>query len=238
MQSFASSRGINLGEDQQVNFALITTYIQDNEVNNVRTAITATLAGDADTSAPDLGTESSQVAMSTLFGRPTAIDGRQTDNMITVENSQTLAISRDIVADAEITTDAELEGNPISVVCPFGINSSYIISDNRVTAEMSELATRQQNNQDSPEYILAYSETANSYVLLVNLENGHSGIYQISDRVAENIRPGIEDGSIAMDVSARRNIAERDFGNSSGTRSYSDADIRSAYLRVAKTFYR
>ena len=234
MQRYAEANELELVEgNDQANFETITTHLEsEGQVNALQVAILAVQANDADPSAKDLQTESAQVFVS-RGGNLTAIDGLFTDGAITMENSQTAARIRTVAGEPAAEAAAEVEGTEIVVEAslpPFGINDSFEISRNDVLTEMSDIIARQEGNPESAEYVLAYSHEVDSYVLIARSVSGVSNVYQISDDTIGNIMPGITDGSILIDNSAAREIAETHYerSRSDGTVSYDDAQIRAA----------
>lgn len=236
MQRYAEENELELVEgDDQANFETITTHLEsEGQVAALHVALLAVQGNDTDPSAPDLQTESAQVFVS-LQGNLTAIDGRFSDNSIAIENSQTAArinsTAGEPAPEAEATTEAAATEIVVEAsLPPFGINDSFEISRNDVLTEMEGIIARQENNPESAEHVLAYSNEVDTYVLVARDVNGVSSVYQISDETIANIMPHISDGSILIDNSAAQEIAETDYerDRAEGTVSYNDAQIRAA----------
>lgn len=241
MQRYAEANELELVEgDDQANFETITTHLEsEGQVAALQVAILAVQANDDDPSAPDLNTESAQVFVS-RGGNLTAIDGRFTDGAITMENSQTAARIRTVAGEPAAEAAAEVEGTEIVVEAslpPFGINDSFEISRNDVLTEMSDIIARQENNPESAEHVLAYSNEVNSYVLIARSVNGVSNIYQISDDNVALIMPAVSDGSILFDRSANEDIYNTLQRRNGGDMPYrDDADFRQVFAENPTRF--
>ncbi|MAF67755.1 MAG: hypothetical protein CMH25_00210 [Micavibrio sp.] len=241
MQRYAEANELELVEgDDQANFETITTHLEsEGQVAALQVALLAVQANDDDPSAPDLNTESAQVFVS-RGGNLTAIDGRFIDGAITMENSQTEARIRTVAGEPAAEAAAEVEGTEIVVEAslpPFGINDSFEISRNDVLTEMSDIIARQENNPESAEHVLAYSNEVNSYVLIARSVNGVSNIYQISDDNVALIMPAVSDGSILFDRSANEDIYNTLQRRNGGDMPYrDDADFRQVFAENPTRF--
>lgn len=235
IQRYAEERGLELTGDAQENFLTVQEYIQNNEGDALRSRVSEVLNSDEDYSAPDETTRDAQIVMNDLARQNgsntrTAPDARQTDQSITVDNSHTrTVIAPEVNVDLEAAPVTEITVNPLLV------DEMYQISRNDVLNEMSSIAEGQLNDPESAQSVLAYSEEANSYVLVQNL-NGESVVSQISDRNVDDILSQVSDGSIALDNSAATVIAERLHGNNPDTTAYSTEDLRNAFVEDANRF--
>lgn len=255
MQTYARSKNIAWDANNiQENFRLIMESLQTADNAALRTRVAEVLNADTDYRAPDARTLDAQIVMNGFARQQgldirTAPDGRQTDTRITPENSHTrtmiapqtgveLTAPKPTEQPAGPTAVAEAEPEPAAQFSPpFGLNGSYRITRADVLREVQSIADRQNANPDSADNILAYSEESRGFVLISRNETeGRSMVYQISDRNVGQIMSGINDGSIAMDVSARKFIAETVHGNAEETRAYSGEELRTAFSENATRF--
>lgn len=169
-------------------------------------------------------------------GQALTIDGDVGDNTrFALQQSQDVSVTEQPLADlqAEPVEEAEI----IVEAPPFGIAKSFEVTRNDVLTELADTIASQENNPEAPRYILAYSEEANSYMLVHRSDiTDARGVYQISDTNVERILSGIEDGSIALDSSASRMIAETVHGNNPRTVSYTTDELRSAFAASPQRF--
>lgn len=254
MQGYAQRKNIAWDANNiQENFRLIMQSLQTTDNAALRTRVAEVLNADTDYRAPDARTLDAQIVMNGFARQQgldirTAPDGRQTDTRITPENSHTrtmiapqtgveLTAPKPTEEPAGPTAVAAAEPEPAAFEPPFGLNGSYRVTRADVLREVQSIAVRQNANPDSAEHILAYSEESRGFLLISRNETeSRSMVYQISDRNVGQIMSGISDGSIAMDVSARKYIAETIHGNQEGTRAYSGEELRDAFAENATRF--
>lgn len=252
MQNYAQRKNIAWDANNiQENFRLIMESIQTTDKDALRARVVEVLNADTDYRAPDARTLDAQIVMNGYARQQgldirTAPDGRQTDTRITPENSHTRTMIApqtgvDLKPPAPTTGPVEAvaaaEPEPAAFSPPFGLNGSYRVTRADVLREVQSIADRQNANPDSAEHILAYSEESRGFLLISRNETeGRSMVYQISDRNVGQIMSGINDGSIAMDVSARKYIAETVHGNQEGTRAYGAEELRTAFSENAARF--
>ncbi|MCB1682684.1 MAG: hypothetical protein H6858_05740 [Rhodospirillales bacterium] len=251
MRSYAQAKGLEWSDNTQEDFARITQYIQANEGDALRTKIAEALNTDSDHSAPDAHTLDAQIVMNGLARQAesdirTAPDSRQTDSHITDEKSHT----RTVIAPetgVELTPHQPTTGPEETIAAehhehtpappPFGLNAMYRVTRHDVLEQIQPVIDRQNASETAPQNILAYSEKANGFLLITKTETeGQSAVYQISDRNVSQILSGITDGSIALDESASKHIAEIVHGESAETTAYTVAELRTAFAGDATRF--
>ena len=243
MHSYAQEKGIEWSNDTQADFGRIVEHIQANEGDALRTKIAEALNGDTDHRAPDPRTLDAQIVMNGLARQAgsdtrTAPDSRQTDSRITDEMSHTrtvIAPETGVVltpAEPEIAQAQEVKAEP-----PFGLNSMYRVTRRDVLQEVEAISARQNANESGPEHILAYSEEARGFLLISKTgTEGQSTVYQVSDKNVSRIMSGITDGSIALDTSASKFIAEKVHAGAEETRAFSTEELRTAFAENATRF--
>lgn len=236
IRSYAEENGIELTDNAQDNFTVVQQYIQDNEGEALRAKVSEALNSDQDYSAPDERTRDAQIVMNGMARQNgsdvrTAPDARQTDQLITVENSHTRNV---ITEEANVDLTSE---TPQIVVTASPLNQMYEITRSDVLSDVQSIADSQRNDPESAQSVLAYSEEARGFVLInQNSHDDNSTIYQVSDQNVDDIMSQIENGSIAIDSSASKVIAEQMHGNSSETTAYTTEEIRNAFVEDASRF--
>lgn len=254
MQNYAQRKNIAWDANNiQENFRLIMESLQTTDNAALRTRVAEVLNADTDYRAPDARTLDAQIVMNGFARQQgldirTAPDGRQTDTRITPENSHTrtmiapqtgveLTGPKPTEEPAGPTAVAAAEPEPAAFEPPFGLNATYRVTRADVLREVQSIADRQNANPDSAEHILAYSEESRGFLLISRNETeGRSMVYQISDRNVGQIMSGINDGSIAMDLSARKYIAVTVHGNQEETAAYGAEELRDAFAENATRF--
>lgn len=245
MDSYAQKKGIALTSDLQQNFSLVVKHIQDNEGNALHARIAEVLNADTNYSAPDARTLDAQIVMNGLARQQglnvrTAPDSLQTDNLITAERSHT----RTVIAPetgVSLTPQAPIPTTtPVHVAeakTPFGLKDMYRVTRNDIVRDVKSITDLQQNNPEAPQFILAYSEKSRGFLLVSKNETEHqSAVYQISDRNVASIMSGINDGSIALDTSAQKYIAEQIHSDTEATKAYSTGELRAAFAEKPTRF--
>lgn len=251
MRSYAQEKSLEWSNDVQEDFTRIVRHIQTAENEKLHQRVAEILNADTDYSAPDARTLDAQIVMNGFARQQgldirTAPDARQTDSRITPERSHTRTMiapqtgvelnaapapAEEPTAVAEAAPEPAPEAGP-----PFGLKEMYRVTRSNVLRDVQPIVDRQTGNPDSPQHILAYSEASRGFLLISRTEEGRSAVYQISDRNVGQIMEGITDGSVAMDVSARKYIAETVHGNTPETRAYSTEELRAAFAENATRF--
>lgn len=239
MQAYATEKGIELTGDAQANYDAVRQYIINNEGDNLRARVADALNSDQDTSAPDVDTLSAQIVMNEFARQAgsdlrTAPDSRQTDSRITAEMSHT----RNVIAP-EVGVDLDGVEPTLDIVVRSYVDHKYEVVRNDVVNSVQSIIDQQAANPDYPAAVLAYSAETNGYLLVVRDQGvDESTVYQISDRNVDMILGDVENGSIALDVSAQRNIAEELHGNRTGTATFTTDELRTAFVEDATRFTR
>lgn len=243
MQSYAEKNGLQLTGDVQQNFTLVVQHIDEKQGDALRARVGEVLRTDSDLRAPDARTLDAQIVMNGFaldkgLDVRTAPDSRQTDTRITAENSHTrtviapqTGVSLSSPQPAPVA-EAEAESGP-----PFGLNEMYRVTRRDVLEDVASIAERQRDSAESPQHILAYSEESRGF-LLISKGEGQSPatVYQISDRNVGQIMSGINDSSIALDTSARKDIAEKVHGDNPETKAYGSEELRTAFAQRPTQF--
>ena len=242
MQTYADNNGIKLSGTPQENFTLITDHISENQGAEIQSRLAEILNKDTDFSVADPGTLDAQIVMNGLAREQgsdirTAPDSLQTDSHITAENSHTrtviapeTGVNLAPIAEPEVEIAAKAEG------APYGLNEMYRVTRNDVLNDVESITALQALNPDAPEHILAYSEESGGFLLVSARNDGTSTVFQISDRNVDNIMNGVNSGEIALDVSARKFIAEKVHGNTADTTAYSTDELREAFVDRPQKF--
>ena len=243
MNDYATKRNIPITGDAQEDFNSVFTYMQTNELDNLREAAVGVLNGDTDYSAVDASTLDAQIVMNSLARQQgldirTAPDGLQTDSRITVENSHT----RNVIAPA---TGVQLNAAPPAaapVVAevdenPYGLADEFIVTRAKIVNEVSDIAARQAASEQAPQNILAYSDEANAYVLVSRSDvTGESTVFQITDTNVSQIMSGLDDGSIVFHPSAHDRIERTLNRDNYRSQDYSPAQTRAAFTGDPDSF--
>ncbi|MAQ71445.1 MAG: hypothetical protein CL565_04545 [Alphaproteobacteria bacterium] len=242
MNEYAAGKGIEITGDAQEDFIAVYSYMQENELDNLREAAVGVLNGDTDYSAVDASTLDAQIVMNSLARQQgldirTAPDGLQTDSRITVENSHT----RNVIAPA---TGVQLQAAPPTapVVAevdenPYGLADEFIVTRAKIVNEVSDIAARQAASEQAPQNILAYSDEANAYVLVSRSEvTGESTVFQITDTNVAQVMGGLDDGSIVFHPSAHNRIERTLNRDNYRPRDYSPAETRAAFTGDPDSF--
>lgn len=241
MRTYAERNNLQLTDNVQENFTLVAQDIDQKQGDALRARVSEVLRTDADLRAPDARTLDAQIVMNGFaldreLDVRTAPDGRQTDNRITAELSHTRTVIAPAtgvslappqpVAEAAPPAPAE----PVAEVGnPFGLNDMYRVTRNDVLRDVQSIVDRQ-NTAGSPQHILAYSEESRGFLLISRAEGQSSStVFQISDRNVGQILSAVNDGSMALDNSASKYIAEKVHGDNPETRSYSIDELRTAF---------
>ncbi len=234
MRNYAQNRGIELSPDLQNDFLRVNQYILENELDNLRGLAGNALATDGDTSQFDTQTRDAQIVMNYLAGIEgkdvrTAPDGLQTDSAITLERSHTRTVIAPAVGVVPEVYTPETVVRASTGANPYGLSDVFEVTRADVLSDVSAITNLQQSNPESPGQVLAYSEAGHCYVLISGNEGADSQAYQISDTNVDHILAGVQDGSIALDHSAQKQIALELHGDSSETVAYDASEIREAF---------